>query len=30
MVPFLESGLFAVGRGEMARMMGVKTEVLKG
>src|SRR5215510_12353270 len=26
----LESGLFAVGWGEMARMMGVKTEVLKG
>jgi len=26
----LESGLFAVGWGEMARMMGVKIEVLKG
>jgi alanine-glyoxylate transaminase/serine-glyoxylate transaminase/serine-pyruvate transaminase len=26
----LESGLFAVGWGEMARMMGVKVEVLKG
>ncbi len=26
----LESGRFAVGWGEMARMMGVKTEVLKG
>src|SRR5262249_51820677 len=26
----LESGLCAVGWGEMARMMGVKTEVLKG
>src|SRR5215831_17484659 len=26
----LESGLFALGWGDMARMMGVKTEVLKG
>src|SRR5678816_2289776 len=26
----LESGLFAVGWGEMARIMGVKIEVLKG
>jgi len=29
-VPVLESGLFAAGWGDMARMMGAKVEVLKG